>query len=405
MKVLITGAAGQMAQPAINYLSSLSAIDKITLADLSEQKLKTIIEKNGSPKCYPLQLDIRDSQRLSDALTGQDVVLNLVGPYYHFGTTVLEAAIQNGVNYVDIADDFDTTAQLLELNDKAAQAGITALIGMGASPGMINVVARLSSDHMDQIEEINTSWVVGETNSDYTGAVVHLFHVMGNEIPTFENGQMKYIMPGMKEGARVIDFPPPIGPFEVYHIGHPEPVTLSKFIPGVQTVTNRGAIYPAERNFMFKVLVEAGFTSERPIPFRGEMVAPLEFFEALFRAAKEVMPPETEPSKMAMAVEVKGKKENSELVHCYYLADFGEMEAFTGFPAAIGVEMLLAGEAAQKGVIAPECLNPVQVLHRLSQATDAFNKLTISEKVNGTVKREGLLFDQNIWLDLWGKAK
>ena len=55
-------------------------------------------------------------------LQGQDVVVNLVGPYYLFGTTVLEAAIQKGVNYVDIVDDFDTAAQLLELNDKAAGA-------------------------------------------------------------------------------------------------------------------------------------------------------------------------------------------------------------------------------------------------------------------------------------------
>lgn len=403
MKVLITGAAGQMAQPVIKYLSSLAIVDELTLADLSEQNLAAVIEKHGSSKCKPFKLDVRNPQLLAEALQGHDVVLNLVGPYYQFGTIVLEAAIQNGVNYVDIVDDFDTTQQLLDLNDKAAAAGITALIATGASPGLTNTLARLSSDHMDQVEEINTSWVVGEANSEYTGAIVHLFHAMGSEVPTFENGQIKFIMPSQQDGARLIDFPQPIGEFEVFHIGHPEPVTLGRFIPGVKTVTNRGAIWPKDKNDLFRVLVAAGFTSEQPIPFRGEMVAPLEFFKAMFHVWKQVLPPDTEPSKMATCVEVKGKKGDSEIVYTYYLADYGEMEAYTGNSAAVGVEMVLAGEANIKGVIAPECLDPLEYLRRLSKATDVYDKLIMYEKVDGNATKAGPLYDKNIWPELWGK--
>lgn len=403
MKVLITGAAGQMAQPVIKYLSSLAIVDEITLGDLSEANLATVIEKQGSSKCRPFKLDVRNSQLLSEVLAGQDVVLNLVGPYYHFGTTVLEAAIQSKVNYVDIVDDFDTTQQLLDFNDQAAASGITALIATGASPGLTNILARLSSDLMDEVEEINTSWVVGEANSEYTGAIVHLFHAMGNEVPTFEDGKIKFIMPCQQDGAKLVDFPQPLGKCEVFHIGHPEPVTLGRFIPGVKTVTNRGAIWPEDKNNLFRVLVEAGFTSEQPIPFQGETIVPLEFFKAMFNVWKQVLPPDTEPSKMATCVEVKGKKGDSEIVYTYYLADYGEMEAYTGNSAAVGVEMILAGQSNIKGVIAPECLDPLEYLRRLSQSTDKFEKIIMYEKIDGDVKKAGPLYDKNIWPELWGK--
>ncbi len=401
LKVLIAGAAGQMAQPVISYLSSLAMVTELTLADISEQKLNAIIDKDQSGKCRPLKLDVRNEQQLSQALQGQDVVVNFVGPYYRFGTTVLEAAIQNGVNYVDIVDDYDTTAQLLELNDKAAEAGITALIAMGASPGVINVVSRLSSDQMDQTEEINTYWVVGESATEFTGALRHFFHVISSKIPTFENGEMKLIWPFKNSGAQVITFPHPIGDFKVYQIGHPEPVTLSRFIPGVKTVTNRGALYPAVLNHIFKVLVNYGFTSEEPIPFRGEMVAPLEFFEALYNAQQKGMPANAQPPVTGMGVEVKGRKENREIVHWYThsTVDCG-MDETTGIPAAVGVEMMLSGEVTSKGVIAPECLEPKTFLKKLGKATNAYDNILLSEKIDGDIKREGTLFDRETWSDL-----
>lgn len=401
MKVLITGAAGQMAQPIIKYLISLAVVDELTLGDFNEVKLAEVIEKQGSPKCRPMKLDIRNWQLLSEALAGQDVVLNLVGPYYKFGTTVLEAAIQSGVNYVDIVDDFDTTQQLLDLNEQAAAANITALIATGASPGLTNVLARLSADLMDEVEEINTSWVVGEANSEYTGAIVHLFHAMGNEVPTFKDGKIQFIMPCQQDGARLINFPQPIGEFEVFHIGHPEPVTLGKFIPGVKTVTNRGAIWPKDKNDLFRVLVATGFTSEQPIPFKGETLVPLDFFEAMFKVWKQIFPPDTEPSKMATCIEVIGKKENRNVVYTYYLSDYGEMEEYTGNSAAVGVEMVLDGQANIKGVIAPECLNPLEYLRRLRQSTVAFDKIMMFKTVDGDVRKAGPLYDKNIWYEIW----
>jgi saccharopine dehydrogenase (NAD+, L-lysine-forming) len=400
LKVLIAGAAGQMARPVIKHLSSLALVSGLTLADISAQRLRTIIEQDKSGKCRPFTLDVRNEQQLLQALQGQDVVVNLVGPYYLFGTTVLEAAIQKGVNYVDIVDDFDTAAQLLELNDKAAGAGVTALIAMGASPGVINVLSRLSSEQMEQTEEINTYWVAGEPATEFTGALRHFFHAVGSKVPTFKNGQMILIRPFKNSEAQVITFPPPLGEFQVYQMGHPEPVTLPRFIPGVKTVTNRGALYPAVLNHIFKVLVNYGFTSEEPIPFRGEMVAPLEFFEALFNARQKEMPSTDEPPVMGMGVEVKGKKDNREIVHWYtHSANCGMAEA-TGYPLAVGVEMILAKEITSKGVIAPECLEPGLFLRRLGAVTTVYDQVLLSEKIGGAVKREGKLFDEKTWGDL-----
>ena len=47
---------------------------------------------------------------------------------------ILKAAIEAHVNIVDIDDDFDATKDSLDLDKSAQKAGITAIIGMGASP-------------------------------------------------------------------------------------------------------------------------------------------------------------------------------------------------------------------------------------------------------------------------------
>ena len=49
---------------------------------------------------------------------------------------VLEAAIDAGVNYVDVCDDMKFAQRAKALHDKAKQAGVTALTTTGIYPGV-----------------------------------------------------------------------------------------------------------------------------------------------------------------------------------------------------------------------------------------------------------------------------
>jgi len=54
-------------------------------------------------------VDATDKEDLSRVIKGADVVVNCVGPFYKFAPRILETAIENSVDYVDICDDYDAT--------------------------------------------------------------------------------------------------------------------------------------------------------------------------------------------------------------------------------------------------------------------------------------------------------
>ena len=92
-----------------------------------------------------------------------DIVINTIGPFYKFGNIILKAAIQAKKPYVDICDDWKPTLEMLDLKDDAIDGGITAIIGMGSSPGISNLMSVLACSEFDMVDEIITAWGFGQT--------------------------------------------------------------------------------------------------------------------------------------------------------------------------------------------------------------------------------------------------
>jgi len=56
------------------------------------------------------------------------------------GSPSCRAAIRAGVSFVDI-DDYDATEESLKLHEEAQRRGVTAVIGLGATPRITNMLA------------------------------------------------------------------------------------------------------------------------------------------------------------------------------------------------------------------------------------------------------------------------
>lgn len=404
MKVVVLGAVANMAQPALRYLIDLPSVSNIVLTDLNEERLKELNEQLGEITTYQ-QLNILDEDALSEALQDADLVMNFVGPYFRFGTVALKAAIEQGVNYIDLCDDYDITIESLELNKLAEEQGVTAITGMGASPGITNILARLGADQLDTVEEINTHWVVGDTEPSGFGALIHMFNIIEGDIPSFIDGEEKWIPAFQQDTSKKIDFGGPVGEVTLYHVGHPEPVTLPRNIPNVKTVTNYGALLPDEQNLIYKILVDIGLTSEETIDFKGEQVAPLDFLLNLFTAKLAEAKPATdseEKSVSAAQIEVLGSKNGKDASYTFTKSAYSTMDTGTSIPAAVVAEMLLKGEIETKGVLAPEQLDAKRVMHGLREAghlttEQAFNVKRIVDGEETTSP----ITDEDIFTELW----
>jgi len=55
--------------------------------------------------------------------------------FYKTVKKILSTVIDLGINYVDVCDDVDVTIDILNMDEQARKAGISAVIGMGNSPG------------------------------------------------------------------------------------------------------------------------------------------------------------------------------------------------------------------------------------------------------------------------------
>lgn len=370
VKIVVLGAVANMAQPALRYLVNLPPVSEIVLTDLNEKRLQKLSNELGKKTTYQL-LNILDEDELTDSLQDAQLVMNFVGPYYRFNLTALKAAIHQGVHYIDLCDDYDVTVEALELNKLAEEKGVIAITGMGASPGITNLFARLGADQLDTVQEINTYWVVGDAKPSGFGALIHMFHIIAGKVPTFMDGKETWIRAFQQDTAKGIDFGGPVGEVTLYHVGHPEPVTLPRNIPNVQKVTNYGALLPEYQNPLFKTLVDVGLTSEETIDFKGEQVAPLEFLLSLFAAkqAENERSSKTErQSVSAVKIEVLGLKNGREASYTFTKSAFDKMDTGTSIPAAVVAEMLLAGEIATNGVLAPEQLEVKRVMNGLRDA-------------------------------------
>jgi lysine 6-dehydrogenase len=291
---------------------------------------------------------VNDHDKLVAAMKEADVVVNFAGPFYKHGVRVIEASIEAKKDYVDICDDYDATRDMLALDEKAKAEGITAIVGLGSSPGMTNLFAKHGADKLDQVDEIEVKWFVSIADVDEPGAsaaVYHGLHMIDGNVPQYLDGKFQDV-PALT-GSEIVVFPE-IGETEVYYVGHPEPVTLPLYIKGLKECTCKGGVPGLDEEL--KVFAALGLTGAEPVDIRGDKIAPKDIAVTLLDALP--MPDEMPPPLSGFMVWIRGKTGGDPVEYVYTC--YGRMTDWTGIPASIGTQMLGKGEIRTKGVLAPE---------------------------------------------------
>ncbi|HET8910664.1 MAG TPA: saccharopine dehydrogenase NADP-binding domain-containing protein, partial [Ktedonobacteraceae bacterium] len=139
MHIIVLGGAGAMGRIAVRTLTEYQDIDQITIADYNEARAHEVAAALNCSRVTVKQIDVTNEERLALLLRGADVVLNAVE--YVFNQPVLRACIKEKVHYADLGGLFHMTRKLLDMNAEVEAAGITAILGMGGTPGVTNILA------------------------------------------------------------------------------------------------------------------------------------------------------------------------------------------------------------------------------------------------------------------------
>jgi saccharopine dehydrogenase (NAD+, L-lysine-forming) len=383
MKAVVFGGAGVIGSFAVECLTNMDTFTNITIADAKESKARQICKKNN--KISFVKLDATDEKSISNSLKNVDVAVNCVGPFYKFAPKIMSTVIKKGINYVDVCDDYDATQKLLDdYHKKAEDAGSTCIVGLGASPGLTNIIAAFAANQLTSVDSIKV-YVTRSIEEESGGAIpYHMLHCWLGKIPIYSNGRFQKV-DGLIDGEEYATFPEPFGQSAVYYFGHPETVTFPRYIKGVKNVCCKGSFFPADFRLALLQLQSLGFLSETPINVHGQKIKPLDFTARYIDTIRKNIISNSGkiPSGGSVMVEVSGKDDSEPRTIKY--AGTSHMRNGTATPAAVGAKMLAEKNIEKPGVYAPEgCIPPEEfVMHFMNVEGFGDVWLTFTQKMSG----------------------
>lgn len=361
MKALVLG-CGEMARPAIDDLVKYGVFNRLTVASRRPARAEAFLATLPHRiRIETAAVDVLDHAALVRLMHGHDVACNLAGPNYQNAVAIARAAIGAGIPLVDVSDDWAATLELLDLHGDAVRAGITIVVGLGASPGITNVLARYGADKLDRVEEVRTSWIMRGSDMGGIALSQHLLYNNAHRAFVFEEGEMREVRPFV-DGKEILEYPV-LGPVEVMHIGHPEPFTLSRYIEGIRYADDKATFLPVEVN---DLIVELGRVarSAHPVMVDGQGIDPMAFAANYLHQTCARLTDVSQTG--ALRTEVRGELAGRS-VRLVYAAS-GRITIGTGIPASIGAMMLAIGKIGKRGVYPPEaCIEPEWFLTAIEQ--------------------------------------
>ena len=413
--VLIIGAGGVAHVAAHKAAMNNDVLGDICIASRTQSKCDDIIAsiqrkghlKDPSRKLYSRQIDALDIPATVKLIqeTNSEIVINLGQAFLNM--SILEACLETGVAYIDTAihEDPDKVCENppwyanyeWKRKDRCAEKGVTAILGAGFDPGVVNAYCALAvKRYFDKIETIDIIDVNAGSHGKYfaTNFDPEINFREFIKVWTWIDRQWKeYPTHTVK---RVYDLPV-VGPSPIYLNGHDELHSLSQNIDAESIRFWMG--FGDHYINVFTVLRTLGFLDHLPVKLAdGQEVVPLKVVKALFPDPKTLAPNYT--GKTCIGNFVKGIKDGKPReVFIYQVSDhkaaYEEVESqgisYTAGVPPVAAAMLIAdGTWDTRTMVNVEELDPepfIAILDRIGLPTDVKEiEPGSAESFDGTVR-------------------
>ena len=295
--VLIIGAGGVAQVAAHKVAQRADDFGEIHMANRTRAKADAIVQSIGdkghavAERITTHALDGMDSAAVAALIrqTGARIVINVGSPFINM--TVLQGCIDTGAAYIDTAIHEDP-AKICEAppwydnyewkrREDCEKAGVTAILGAGFDPGVVNAYARLAEDeYFDKIDEIDIVDINAGNHGRYFATNFDPeinFREFTGKVITWQGG--KWQENAMFEVGREWDLPV-VGKRTAYLSGHDEIHSLAARYPQADVRFWMG--FGDHYIDVFTVLKNLGLLSEHPVKTaEGLEVVPLKVVKAV----------------------------------------------------------------------------------------------------------------------------
>jgi saccharopine dehydrogenase-like NADP-dependent oxidoreductase len=353
MRVLVLGGAGAVCNETTRDLAEFSDFGEIVVADYNMEAAQALVNEIGDQRLSAMFFDAEDYDAMLKLFPDFDVVVN--GLPWKYDLPVTKACVEVGVNGLDVSTEEDQWSYDLEAQEK----DILFIPGVGATPGITNVMARSGADQMDQVDEVQINFAAFRSPAPAPGLLITFlweFHPKTESRTYYKDGE--FIWVGPFEGLQMVNFPGQIGEQEVCYIPHPETQTMPKSL-GAKAVSVKGC-FPPHAMRLAKAMLESGLYSEEPITVKGIETTS---FEMMHEILLEL--PETKQTPLwayGLVVDVTGKRDGRDITIRFWsqhppMEEWGGKAAYyknIAIPLSIGAQMIARGDIKAKGVQPPE---------------------------------------------------
>jgi saccharopine dehydrogenase-like NADP-dependent oxidoreductase len=370
MRILMLGGAGAMASGTVRDLISdrQDQVTEVIVADHRFEPARALVESLGNPRLRAVAVDVADSLALAALLAQCDLCVNAVPTFAGKQMAIFEACRLAGKTYVDYGGMGVFTVEQKKHHAAWVGAGVTAVLGLGADPGISNMVCKAVAERLDGIDRINLFWVAKNFGAPSPVLVppyslATLLAEYANPSQQFLDGSLRLVPP--RSGQEVLMLPPPWGRTEFMFTQHSEPLTVpfSDGIreKGIQEFTWKLHL-PEHEHRAWLALCSAGFDDfDEPIAVGDAMVKPVDLLEALIRRnidrrGHAIPRLEIHELHLALGEGVAGGRPvrvNCAVIGAPHPSYEGYNDPATSMGLAIGVQLLLRG-GVKPGVWAPE---------------------------------------------------
>jgi saccharopine dehydrogenase (NAD+, L-lysine-forming) len=376
-KIMIMGVGAQGSTIAKRAQEEPS-VEEIVCADYDVRAAQEL-EKSLS-KAKAVQVDARKAENIAAAAEGCGLIVNGLPP--DFNTRVMDAALEAGANYLDMAssadenDDWVNGVRLtLARGETFEKAGLTALIDCGSAPGIANVVTREACDLFDSVDTIDINVYEGIWTKRFIPfwwSPDTAFQDMADEPIVYENGEFKKVPPFNR--PEWLEFRG-LGKRLMCDHHHEETATMGlladEYLKGAKNIYFR---YGGPGCDLAKRFWEMGLLSSEPVEVDGVEVVPMRLINKLAPPApkyekeiQEAIDSGLEQEEGAMLIRVDGTRDGEKvrvdsyvntpgLIESFEKARISHEAYFTGQCGWLFTKMLIKGEVTQKGVFPPEVL-------------------------------------------------
>jgi saccharopine dehydrogenase-like NADP-dependent oxidoreductase len=362
MRAIVLGGAGAVCKETTRDLAAYSAFEEIVVADYNLEAAERLIAEIGDGRLKPLKFDANDADSMLKLFPGYGIVIN--GLPFKYDYTVNKACVETGVNGLDLSSDDPQ----FDLHQQALEKDMIFIPGVGATPGITNMMVRRASEVIERMDEVDVFFAAFRCLAPAPGLLQTTLWEFNPEEEDraevyFEDGEWHATPP--LSGEIAIRFHEHIGVQKVYYVPHDESNTLPRSYPTLRRAAVRGCFPPHVMETM-SALMRSGLLSNRRVRIGDDEIVSIEAVRALLAGS-----PFSQQNPVwgyGLVVQVLGER-NGRKVTCTYRShhppaqEWGGEAAYyknVGVPLSIGAQLIAEGKVTARGVQPPELALPAQ---------------------------------------------